>query len=74
MKTLLPMVCAGLLMTTSVAAIEPELHGENIETITHIATGADHHDWRRVRSAMSDTITADYTRLFGGEASNPVSG
>ena len=54
-------------MTTSVAATEPALHVEIIETITDIAAGADRHDWGRVRSAMSDEITTDYTSLFGGE-------
>ncbi|MEM7022385.1 MAG: nuclear transport factor 2 family protein [Pseudomonadota bacterium] len=37
------------------------------QTLTDIAAGADRHDWSRVRSAMADQITTDYTSLFGGE-------
>ncbi len=35
--------------------------------ITDIAAGADRHDWTRVRSAFSDTVTTDYTSLWGGD-------
>ncbi|MDE0060496.1 MAG: nuclear transport factor 2 family protein [Defluviicoccus sp.] len=68
MKNLLALVFAGVLTTT--AAAEPALHVKIVETITDIAAGADRDDWGRVRSAMSDEITTDYTSLFGGE---PVS-
>lgn len=36
-------------------------------TITDIAAGADRHDWSRVRGAFADTVTIDYTSLWGGE-------
>ncbi|WP_170786989.1 nuclear transport factor 2 family protein [Ruegeria lacuscaerulensis] len=35
--------------------------------ITDIAAGADRHDWARVRGAFSDTVTTDYTSLWGGD-------
>ncbi|WP_170753481.1 nuclear transport factor 2 family protein [Ruegeria lacuscaerulensis] len=37
-------------------------------TITDIAAGADRHDWTRVRGAFDDTVTTDYTSLWGGDA------
>jgi len=36
-------------------------------SITDIAAGADRQDWVRVRSAFADTVTSDYTSLWGGE-------
>ncbi|WP_419909895.1 nuclear transport factor 2 family protein [Hoeflea sp.] len=36
-------------------------------SITDIAAGADRHDWDRVRGAFSETVTTDYTSLWGGE-------
>lgn len=36
-------------------------------TLTDIAAGADRHDWMRVRGAFADTVTTDYTSLWGGE-------
>ncbi|MEM9106289.1 MAG: nuclear transport factor 2 family protein [Pseudomonadota bacterium] len=36
-------------------------------SITDIAAGADRHEWSRVRGAFSDTVTTDYTSLWGGE-------
>ena len=36
-------------------------------SITDIAAGADRHEWSRVRDAFSDTVTTDYTSLWGGE-------
>ena len=68
MKTLLALAFAGLLVTNAAAdTTDPALHVEIVQTITDIAAGADRHDWDRVRSAMSDEITTDYTSLFGGE-------
>ena len=67
MKNLLALAFGGFLMATTVAAAEPTLHVEIVKTITSIAAGADRHDWGRVRSAMADEITTDYTSLFGGE-------
>ncbi|MBY6163488.1 nuclear transport factor 2 family protein [Mameliella alba] len=37
------------------------------DLITDIAAGADRHDWPRVRAAFADTVTTDYTSLWGGE-------
>ncbi|WP_422374433.1 nuclear transport factor 2 family protein [Roseibium sp.] len=36
-------------------------------TLTDIAAGADRHDWQRVREAFADTVTTDYTSLWGGD-------
>ena len=38
-----------------------------VDAITDIAAGADRHDWPRVRGAFADTVTLDYTSLWGGE-------
>ena len=38
-----------------------------VDAITHVAAGADRHQWERVRSAMTDTVRVDYTSLWGGE-------
>ncbi len=67
MKTLSALAVACIVLTGSVAAADSDLHVEIVETITDIAAGADRHDWARVRSAMSDEVTTDYTSLFGGE-------
>ncbi|MEM1129306.1 MAG: nuclear transport factor 2 family protein [Pseudomonadota bacterium] len=40
---------------------------EITRSITDIAAGADRHDWERVRTAFADTVTTDYTSLWGGE-------
>jgi len=66
MKALLALAFAGVLAATAMAAAEPARHAGIVEAITGIAAGADRHDWGRVRSAMSDEITTDYTSLFGG--------
>lgn len=47
------------------ATVEDRIH--IIDAITSISAGADRHDWERVRSAMADEITTDYTGLWGGE-------
>jgi len=36
-------------------------------TLTDIAAGVDRHDWQRVRAAFADTVTTDYTSLWGGD-------
>ncbi|MEM9741018.1 MAG: nuclear transport factor 2 family protein, partial [Pseudomonadota bacterium] len=36
-------------------------------TLTDIAAGSDRHEWTRVRSAFADTVTTDYTGLWGGD-------
>jgi hypothetical protein len=38
-----------------------------VDAITDIAAGADRHDWPRVRAAFADTVTLDYTSLWGGQ-------
>ncbi len=67
MKT--PMIAA---LTAALAVGGPALadatdtHGI-VTAITSIAAGADRHDWHRVRHAFTDTVTTDYTSLWGGE-------
>jgi hypothetical protein len=39
-----------------------------VDTITDIAAGADQHQWSRVRGALADQVTLDYTGLWGGQA------
>lgn len=36
-------------------------------SITDIAAGADRHQWDRVRNAFAETVTTDYTSLWGGD-------
>lgn len=48
------------------AAVAEEQTGIS-KTITDIAAGADRHDWQRVRAAFADTVTTDYTSLWGGD-------
>ncbi|MGQ4809946.1 hypothetical protein NKDENANG_03388 [Candidatus Entotheonellaceae bacterium PAL068K] len=57
------------LSVTQVSAmtISAETRAGLVEAVTAIAAGVDRHDWSRVRGAMADTITTDYTSLFGGE-------
>ena len=45
-------------------AAERAIHAALVD----IAAGADRHDWPRVRAAVADTVTADYTSLWGGQA------
>lgn len=40
---------------------------EITHTLTDIAAGSDRHDWTRVRAAFADTVTTDYTGLWGGD-------
>ena len=40
---------------------------EITRSITDIAAGADRGDWDRVRGAFAETVTADYTSLWGGD-------
>ncbi len=41
-----------------------------IDRITDIAAGADRHQWDRVRGAFAETVTLDYTGLWGGKATS----
>ena len=40
---------------------------EITRSITDIAAGADRGDWDRVRGAFAETVTTDYTSLWGGD-------
>lgn len=40
---------------------------EITRSITDIAAGADRHDWVRVRGAFAETVSVDYTSLWGGD-------
>lgn len=51
-------------LTASAALADPI---EISRSITDIAAGADRHDWERVRGAFAETVTTDYTSLWGGE-------
>ena len=60
---------AGLLsMAPAVAdTVTIEDRAAIVDAITDIAAGADRHDWPRVRGAFADTVTLDYTSLWGGQ-------
>lgn len=62
-------VMAGILPMSPAAAGAVSLEDRTaiVDAITDIAAGADRHDWPRVRSAFADTVTLDYTSLWGGE-------
>jgi hypothetical protein len=61
---------AGLLSMAPAMAdtVTPEDRAAIVDAITDIAAGADRHDWPRVRGAFADTVTLDYTSLWGGES------
>ncbi len=63
MKPLLPIAVAAALAAPVAVADTAEI----TRSITDIAAGADRHDWPRVRAAFADTVTVDYTSLWGGE-------
>ncbi|WP_281423510.1 nuclear transport factor 2 family protein [Rhizobium laguerreae] len=70
MKTLMLTAAAGVLLasfTASAESIDADDRAAIIDTITDIAAGADRHQWDRVRGAFADTVTLDYTGLWGGE-------
>ena len=70
MKRTLAIAAIGLGMSVgqAVAADVPAAdRAQIIDAITAIAAGADRHDWDRVRSAFADTVTSDYTSLWGGD-------
>ncbi len=61
-------------LTSTLAAVSligtaafAEQQADISNAITDIAAGADRHDWPRVRSAFADTVTTDYTSLWGGD-------
>ncbi|WP_171206802.1 nuclear transport factor 2 family protein [Ruegeria sp. HKCCA0235A] len=65
MRRKLTSTLAAVSMIGTAAFAEPQA---GISTaITDIAAGADRHDWARVRDAFADTVTTDYTSLWGGD-------
>ena len=61
-------VAAGLASPAAWSVeIAPEDRSGIVDAVTAIAAGADRRDWARVRMAMADTVTTDYTSLWGGE-------
>ncbi len=68
-KTLLTALIIVSLSTTNASAetIAYETRTQIIDAITAIAAGVDRHDWARVRAALADTVTTDYTGLWGGD-------
>lgn len=62
-RTLMAAVAATTLLGGTAMADQIEIS----RSITDIAAGADRHDWDRVRSAFADTVTSDYSSLWGGE-------
>ena len=56
-------IAASTLMSGVAMADQAEIS----RSITDIAAGADRHDWERVRSAFADTVTTDYSSLWGGD-------
>ncbi|WP_293574222.1 nuclear transport factor 2 family protein [Phaeobacter sp.] len=61
-RTLLATFAAATLMGGVALADQTEI----TRTLTDIAAGADRQDWTRVRGAFADTVTTDYTSLWGG--------
>jgi hypothetical protein len=71
MKTLALAVASATLLAGSIAAKAESIGLADrvaiIDAITDIAAGADRHQWDRVRGAFAETVTLDYTSLWGGE-------
>lgn len=69
MRRVLLLILVVLVMPTARAiAAEPETIADIQQVVATIASSADRHDWKRVRAALADRITTDYTSLFGGKA------
>ena len=67
-KHLATLATATLIGGTAMADMIPADITQGISrAITDIAAGADRHDWTRVRDAFADTVTTDYTELWGGD-------
>ncbi|MEM9341785.1 MAG: nuclear transport factor 2 family protein [Pseudomonadota bacterium] len=62
-RTLIASLASTLLLGGPAMADHPGI----TRTLTDIAAGADRHDWPRVRAAFSDSVTTDYSSLWGGE-------
>ncbi len=58
---------AAFLAATLFGGVAMADQAEIGRSITDIAAGADRHDWDRVRGAFSETVTTDYTSLWGGD-------
>ena len=58
------LIAAALVMLSGQIAMADQTAITN--TLTDIAAGADRHDWARVQNAFAETVTADYTSLWGG--------
>lgn len=58
---------SALAATTLIGGAAMADPAEISRSITDIAAGADRHDWTRVRNAFADTVTTDYSSLWGGE-------
>jgi hypothetical protein len=70
MKFLAITVAIGGLLAGSAAHAETislDDRAAIIDTITDIAAGADRQQWDRVRGAFANSVTLDYTSLWGGE-------
>lgn len=67
-KSSIAMLLGVTLMASSPVKADPSVHHDIVQSVTDIAAGADRHDWTRVRRAMADEVTTDYTSYFGGEA------
>ncbi|MEM6498042.1 MAG: nuclear transport factor 2 family protein [Pseudomonadota bacterium] len=61
------LVAAVLMINAPAKAAEPADHIGILRAASAIAIGADRHDWPRVRGAMADQITTDYSSIFGGK-------
>lgn len=70
--TLAAMACGLSAAPTAAGAISLEDRTAIVDVITDIAAGADRHQWERVRGAFADTVTLDYTSLWGGEPATSV--
>ena len=68
MKFFLCMLLGAVMMASPRAmAADAGVHGAIQQVAAVIASGADRHDWKRVRAAMADEVTTDYSSLFGGK-------
>ncbi|MCR4265052.1 nuclear transport factor 2 family protein [Nitratireductor sp. ZSWI3] len=70
MKTAILLSASTILMGAAMAKAEVvDIRDRQaiVETITDIAAGADRHQWDRVQGAFAETVTLDYTSLWGGE-------
>ncbi|MEM9630812.1 MAG: nuclear transport factor 2 family protein [Pseudomonadota bacterium] len=62
-RAILAAIAAAPLLGNVAIADQAEIS----RSITDIAAGADRQDWRRVRGAFADTVTTDYSSLWGGD-------